>query len=276
MKENKLRTYSSKKPSGQIYHVSSQLTPKSYIRNRCVYDPRLYLEGMYEYIAEARKSKSRYDHSIRILMGQYSVQTEVEFISGHIISWPKYLSQKDKVKFAERLKLAYSRFRDEWRQHFELEFVNYDGEDIQEKLQAKAAAWYYVTYHRTEYKTDVTYNSTMARYMSFPWVVDDYISFIADENRDRPLKDYYLEAVPVDKINSAIKKDTMLLVSEDEDESDYDDEDSADESEEEEENVVIIEQQTAPPPHISYQTPPEEDVNDDVTVMSIKLSDLMK
>ncbi|CAO3637776.1 unnamed protein product [Mucor hiemalis] len=214
---------------------------------------------MYEYIAEARKSKSKYDHSLRILMGQYSVQTEIEFISGHIMSWPKYLSVKDRLKFLEKLKLAYSRFREEWRQHFELEFVDYDGEDIQEKIQAKAAAC---------------------------------------ENNDRPLKDYYLEAVPAEKIANAAKKDTLLFVSDDEDESDYEDEDSVDESEEE--DHIIIEHQV--PVQInnvnnnvandgstdnevqdgevihfqSYQTPPEEDEDDDVPVMSIKLSELMK
>lgn len=225
MKENPLRTYTSKKPQGQIYHISTQLKEMPFITNQCLYDPRLFLDDMYEYITEARNSKEKYNHGLRILMGQYSVRTEIEFISGYIVQWPKYLSTKDRHNFIERIKSAYIRFKREWRHHFELEFAGYQGPDLQEKMKAKTAAWYYVTYHRSEYKSDVTYNTTLSRYMSFPWVLDDYIVNIAYHNDTRPMKYYYSEAIPAEKIENATKKDNLLLVSDDDsdDESDEDD-----------------------------------------------------
>lgn len=210
MNENKLCSYVSKKPSGQIYHMSQQIICKQYVTNYCAYDPRLYTDTMFEYIADARKTKAKYDHSLRLLLGQYSVQSEIEFISGHIMNWPKYLSVKDKPGFVKRIRTAYIRFKKDWKKKFEV---------ADEDLEAKAAAWYYVTYHPSEYKSDVTYNSTMTRYMSFPWVVDNYISFIADSNSVRTHEERFLQPVPAEKINSAMKKNRDLFISKDEDDN---------------------------------------------------------
>ena len=264
MGENMLKTYASKKPIGQLYNVSAQLSPKHFITSRCIYDTRLYLDNMYEFIAEARKSKARYDHSLRILIGQYSVQSEIELISGHIMTWPKYLSLKDKPGFAKRMRKAYIRLKNEWIELFELEFINYQGEDIREKMRAKAAAWYYVTYHRSEFKSDVNYNSAMTRYMSFPWVVDDYLTYIAEMNTNRPAKDYYLQPVSAEKINSVAKNTNILFLSDDEDdEEETDSKDDTDEDGDTENETDI--NQGSPIPE-----------NDPIPVLSVKLSDLLK
>lgn len=255
MKENKLCSYVSKKPSGQIYRMSQNIVPKQYIRNYCAYEPFMYVENMYEYIADARKTKAKYDHSLRLLLGQYSVQSEIEFISGHIVNWPKYLSVKDKPEFVERIRLAYIRFKKDWRKKFEVP---------DENLEAKAAAWYYVTYHPSEYKSDVTYNSTMARYMSFPWVVDNYILFIANSNSTRAHEDRFLQPVPAEKINSAVKKSSELLfVSEDED-----DDESNSESEDDEEAEAYEDD-------LKSNHEDLDQLRGSAHVISVKLSDLI-
>ncbi|KAG2234308.1 hypothetical protein INT48_000758 [Thamnidium elegans] len=238
MEENKLCTYTSKKPSGQIYRISSQIVGKQYVANHCSYDPRLFTDDMYKYIADARKVKSKYDHSLRLVLGRYTVRTEIEFISGHILHWPKYLSLKDKPRFIERIRAAYIKFKEDWRQEFEAEFLNYHGQDLQTLIKAKVAAWYYVTYHPSEYKSDVTYNSTMERYMSFPWVLDDHIASIAIINSIRPRENRFLQAVSAEMINSAVKRTAeVLFESEDEDndsDDDIEDESSSDSEQEDE------------------------------------------
>ncbi|GAA5799057.1 hypothetical protein HPULCUR_004466 [Helicostylum pulchrum] len=286
MEENKLCTYTSKKPSGQIYRISSQIVGKQYVANYCSYDPRLFTDDMYKYIADARKVKAKYDHSLRLVLGRYTVRTEIEFISGHILHWPKYLSMKDKPRFIERIRAAYVKFKNDWRQEFEAEFLNYCGQDLQSLIEAKAAAWYYVTYHPSEYKSDVTYNSTMERYMSFPWVLDDYIVSIAIINSTRPREERFFQAVSAEMIKNAVKETAEFLFdSEDEDnDSDDDSEDeSSSESEQEGQLADVLEDNTEnytiEQEHIQdqgsgdrYNTGTQEE---EELVISVKLSDLI-
>lgn len=286
MEENKLCTYTSKKPSGQIYRISSQILGKPYVANYCSYDPRLYTDDMYKYIADARNVKARYDHSLRLVLGRYTVRTEIEFISGHVLHWPKYLSVKDKPRFIERIRVAYIKFKGDWRQEFEAEFLNYCGQDLQTLTEAKAAAWYYVTYHPSEYKSDVMYNSTMERYMSFPWVLDDYIASIAIINSTRPREDRFFQAVSAEMINNAAKRTAEFLFdseNEDNDSDDESEEESTSESEQEDELAGGLEdnaenhsieqehiQDQAHGDHYNAGTQEEEPL-----VLTVKLSDLI-
>jgi hypothetical protein len=97
-------------------------------------------------------------------------------------------------------------------------------------VEAKAAAWYYVTYHPAENKEYQKNTEVLSRCLSFPWVIDDYIVYIASKNSDRPNIAAYKEPVPESLIISHASKDTTYIIeesdSEDEDEDEDDNEDS--------------------------------------------------
>ena len=61
--------------------------------------------------------------------------------------------------------------------------------DIKSKLEAKAYAWYYVTFHPSE-RADEPGGESM---ISFPWTVDDHLCDIAIRNsgRVKTLEDVY-------------------------------------------------------------------------------------
>lgn len=235
MKQRPLKTYTSKKPLGLIYRSTKSMCDRALSNIHCIYDSRLYVEDMYKYIIEARKTKAKYDHSLRILLGRYSVETEVEFVSGHIIHWPKYLNEQYRPVFIEQIKNAYICFREYWKQafHSQLSSTTNNNNKRNTEIEAKAAAWYYVTYHPSEYKNDVIYNKTLQRYMSFPWVVEEYIIYIAHKNDAREHLPKYMQPISPEKIENYAKLhsglETKIVFAE----SDEDDEEEEEEEEEE-------------------------------------------
>lgn len=292
MEQNYLRTYTSHKPVGFVYRTTKNTYEKPLLINHCLYDPRLYVEDMYKYILDARETKAKYDHSLRILLGQYAIKTEVEFISGHIIDWPKYLHKQHRPEFCERVKAAFSRFRRQWKEEFGSTLIQDDS--IEAQIEAKAAAWYYVTYHPSEYKTDVIYNSTLLRYMSFPWVVDEHISYIASKNTKRQPSNEFTQPIPEEKIENYAKmmKNKIIFSNSDSDSDEFED---SEDSEEENEvhNEDSLEQQQIPDnlhqvPDTSLlpsdfrtenheqQNYPLDNDEDEVPIVNVKLSDLLK
>jgi hypothetical protein len=275
MGRSHLRTYTSHKPVGLIYRATKNTNEKPLLMNHCLYDPRLYVEDMYKYIVDARKTKAKYDHSLRILLGQYAVKTEVEFVSGHIVHWPKYLGKQHRSEFCERVKAAFSRFRRYWKKEFDSTLIR--DNTIHAQVEAKAAAWYYVTYHPSEYNTDVLYNSTLSRYMSFPWVVDNHITCIANKNANRPPLDEFIQPIPQEKIENyarLMSNKTIFSHSED-DHEDY--------KKSEEGNGVgnsfeqrPINLQLVSDHNLSHNDDfHTENGEDEVPVVNIKLSDLL-
>lgn len=283
MEQNDLRSYTSHKPVGLIYRTTKNTFEKPLLKNHCLYDPRLYVEDMYKYIVDARKTKAKYDHSLRILLGQYAVKSEVEFISGYIIHWPKYLDKNHRSEYCQRIKAAFSRFRRYWKEEFDSNLLQYGSREAQ--IEAKAAAWYYVTYHPSEYKTDLIYNSTLSRYMSFPWVVDKFISYIANKNATRQPSDEFMKHIPEEKIqNYARIMHNQIIFSDSED--DFEDSDDSDDSEDrEEENEIFnentLEEEQVPDNNLSFNEDHQQRRNpidrdeDDVPVLNVKLSDLL-
>jgi hypothetical protein len=263
---------------------------------------------MYQYILEARKTKAKYDYSLRLLLGRYSIKSEIELVSGNIVDWPKYINPDQKDEFIKRAQDAFSQFRSYWRQAFYSELgidtaVSYvkNDHDTMKSIQEKAAAWYYVTYHPSEFKNDVIYNSTLKRYLSFPWTVDEYIANIAIENNERIPSETYIQAIPSGKIEehaARLHKKNLILYDdesdeESDDESGVDDDDDDDDdvdafSEEEEvhlkveqqvdhehENSVqeeIFEQESKEPEAIDSD---DDDDDDEVPVLNVRLSDLL-
>ncbi|KAG1148448.1 hypothetical protein G6F37_003314 [Rhizopus arrhizus] len=232
MEQDSPMSYQSKKPLGYIHRLVKTIEKRHYVSNRCEYDTRLYVEGMHKFILDARKTKIRYDNSLRLLMGEYGICSEIEFISGCIVHFPKYTSESDKKELTQKIRRAYIQFKNEWKKYFEFEFYKEDVKHLSEDelnyyVEAKAAAWYYVTYHPAENKEYQKNTEVLSRCLSFPWVIDDYIVYIASKNSDRPNIAAYKEPVPESLIISHASKDTAYIIeesdSEDEDEDDNED-----------------------------------------------------
>lgn len=293
MRQRPLKTYTSPTPLGSIYRTTKSMYERPLSNTHCYYDTRLYVQDMYKYIIEARKMKAKYDHSLRILLGQYSVKTEVEFISGHIIAWPKYLNEQYRPQFLERIKAAYIRFRKHWKQVFDAQWSNEelqsrsDTEDQSAEIEAKAAAWYYVTYHASEFKSDMIYNKTMQRYMSFPWAVESYLIYIAHKNDSRQDLTEYSQPISAEKM----EKHAMLhrgpqaeiIFAESDDESDEDESRSEDEeSDAEDEDPTSSSHQHANSSGLDLPRHPQElehhqhdEQADEVPAVTFKLADLL-
>ncbi|ORE12077.1 RdRP-domain-containing protein [Rhizopus microsporus var. microsporus] len=170
MKEDPFKTYPSIKPLGFIHRTLQSVDSRPYLLNRCDYDPRLYLDGMHQYILEARTTRVKYDSDLRLLMGQYGIRSEIEFVSGYIDHWPKYMSHNDRKNITRKAKEAYTRLKKAWRHSFELEFYQHDGlskDKLDEKMELKAAAWYYVAYHPAENASSSKEIGLYNRFFSF-------------------------------------------------------------------------------------------------------------
>ncbi|OBZ89720.1 RNA-dependent RNA polymerase 1 [Choanephora cucurbitarum] len=233
MEGSGFRTYKSQKIVGMLHREIKQYQEKPLLSNHCYYDRRMYVPTMYKYILDARKLKAKYDHSLRLLLAQYSVKTEVEFVSGHILSWPKYLGINQRQEFLERICNAYSKFKAYWKHVFNSPFLSaaHSGDtsfDLNDEIEARAAAWYYVTYHPSEFKSERVYKATVLRFVSFPWVVDEYISRIAIKNNSRSPMPEQIQPVPQELIfnPSILLQDNVIYSESEDDDDDEDDEDS--------------------------------------------------
>lgn len=301
MRQRPLKTYTSSTPLGSIYRTTKSMYERPLSNTHCYYDTRLYVQDMYKYIIEARKMKAKYDHSLRILLGQYSVKTEIEFISGHIITWPKYLNEQYRPQFLERIKAAYIRFRKHWKQVFDAQWSNdttaagqetpsrSNTEDQSAEIEAKAAAWYYVTYHPSEFKSDMIYNKTLQRYMSFPWVVESYLIYIAHKNDSRQELPEYSQPISAEKIeNHAMlhrgPQAEIIFAESDEDETSSEGEESDTEEEEEEDptssshqhaNSYGLDLPRHPQELDRHQQHDEQQVDEEIPVVTFKLADLL-
>ncbi|OAD09244.1 RNA-dependent RNA polymerase RdRP [Mucor lusitanicus CBS 277.49] len=283
MRQRPLKTYTSSTPVGSIYRTTKSMYERPLSNTHCYYDTRLYVQDMYKYILEARKMKAKYDHSLRILLGQYSVKTEIEFISGHITGWPKYLNEQYRPQFLERIKAAYIRFRKYWKHVFDSQWANdtngqpsSNAEDRSAEIEAKAAAWYYVTYHPSEFKSDTVYNKTLQRYMSFPWVVESYLIYIAHKNDSRPNLAEYSQPIPAEKIEHHARlhrgPQAEIIFAESDDESDEEESDTDDEDPPR--NHQYTNSYGLDLPRHPQEMDHREDV-DEVPVVTVKLADLL-
>ncbi|KAI8364451.1 RNA dependent RNA polymerase-domain-containing protein [Blakeslea trispora] len=230
MEKSFFRTYKSEKIVGMLHREFRQYQEKPLLNNHCYYDRRMYMPNMYKYILDARKLKAKYDHSLRLLLAQYSVRTEIEFISGHILSWPKYLAVDQRQEFLKRICNAYGQFKAYWKHEFDAPFIlaTQNGDaifELNEEIEARAAAWYYVTYHPSEYSKEVIYKATVSRFVSFPWIVDEHISRIATKNNNKEHTPEQTQPVPQELIlkTSFLLRDNVIY-SESEDDDDEEEE----------------------------------------------------
>ncbi|CAO3674218.1 unnamed protein product [Rhizopus stolonifer] len=232
MSQDRTRSYLSKKPLGYMHRTSQSIDKRPYVSNKCEYDPRMYVDGMHRYILEARRTRDKYDNGLRLLMGEYGVRSEIEFISGLIVNWSKYISKNSKREVSKNIREAYRQFKLKWRRLFEAEFYEEElqhlsEEELNERVEAKAAAWYYVTYHPNESRSSNKTIEMYSRYISFPWIVDDYVVHIAKKNSDRPPLAIYRQPLPESLIDSQAHNIATYIVEESDSEEENDSEDES-------------------------------------------------
>jgi len=192
-------TYRSEKILGILYRSidlqSDDFNPRPDINE---FDQRLFVDGYQLLVEDARATKRAYDEDVRGLMNQYGVKTEYEVVSGFVINAIENAEQKKPRDTRKAVGEAMVGIRRKYRKKFENDiFAEYSIKsaaeaksqvDIKSKLEAKAYAWYYVTYHPSERGDDPADNM-----VSFPWTVDDHLCDIAIRNsgRVKALEDVY-------------------------------------------------------------------------------------
>ncbi|GJM86772.1 hypothetical protein PR202_ga02662 [Eleusine coracana subsp. coracana] len=169
-------TYESKGVIGKLYREIKKHTPhiKYFTKDvaRRSYDTDLIVSGFEDYITEAMDLKEEYDFKLGNLMDHYGIKSEAEIISGCILKMAKNFT---KSSDADAIRMAVRSLRKEARSWFN---KGTDGEDA---LDAKASAWYHVTYHPEYWGC---YNEGLERphLISFPWCVYDRLISIKQQS----------------------------------------------------------------------------------------------
>jgi RNA-dependent RNA polymerase len=132
------------------------------------YDSDLIIDGYEDYITEATEFKQEYDFKLGNLMDHYGIKSEAEIISGCILKMAKNFT---KSSDADAIRMAVRSLRKEARSWFNEMSTGEDGIG-QDAIEAKASAWYHVTYH-PQYWGSYNEGYDRPHLISFPWCVYD-------------------------------------------------------------------------------------------------------
>ncbi|EAY87440.1 hypothetical protein OsI_08849 [Oryza sativa Indica Group] len=163
-------TYESKGVIGKLYREIKKHTPhiKHFTREvaRRSYDTDMIVDGYEDYITEAMALKDEYDFKLGNLMDHYGIKSEAEIISGCILKMAKNFTKKSD---ADAIRLAVRSLRKEARSRFSEMSLDDNGHG-HDASEAKASAWYHVTYHPEFWGC---YNEGYERphFISFPWCI---------------------------------------------------------------------------------------------------------
>ncbi|XP_006647856.1 probable RNA-dependent RNA polymerase 1 [Oryza brachyantha] len=161
-------TYESKGVIGKLYREIKKHTP--HIKHftidvaRRSYDTDLIVDGYEDYITEAMALKEEYDFKLCNLMDHYGIKSEAEIISGCILKMAKNFTKNSD---ADAVRLAVRSLRKEARSWFSEMSSDDNGYDY-DASEAKASAWYHVTYH-PEYWGCYNEGYERPHLISFPW-----------------------------------------------------------------------------------------------------------
>ncbi|KAK8463078.1 hypothetical protein SEVIR_1G318100v4 [Setaria viridis] len=165
-------TYESSGVIGRLYREIKKHTPhiKHFTRDvaRQSYDTDLIVDGYEDYISEAIEFKEEYDFKLGNLMDHYGIKSEAEIISGCILKMAKNFT---KSSDADAIRMAVRSLRKEARSWFNEMSTGEDGIG-QDAIEAKASAWYHVTYH-PQYWGSYNEGYDRPHLISFPWCVYD-------------------------------------------------------------------------------------------------------
>ncbi|KAG1444155.1 hypothetical protein G6F46_011323 [Rhizopus delemar] len=179
MQKKDRTSYSSKKILGQIFRLIDAQNYKNYvsclIEEGSAYDSQFYIRGMVSYINKARELRDHYDVKLAALINHHGVKTETELLTGYVVKWEKKGKGKTVYKQDDNMLKSVRQLKNEWVDEFEREFIGKHKQiDLSKRneIYAKAAAWYYVTYHPDERK------KYGLEYFSFPWTIYKYLCHI--------------------------------------------------------------------------------------------------
>ncbi|CAG8567884.1 9056_t:CDS:2 [Gigaspora margarita] len=188
-------SYQSQKVLGKLYRSIevSEFIPYTDI----VFDDRLLVPGYEAYLEDARACKRDYDSEVRGLMNQYGVLLEYEVASGFIVNTVLKVEKKKPRDVQKSISDMIAVIRRLYKKRFEKEFyiegpegTNIIPPEARSFMEAKASAWYYVTYHRDEIGDDPS-----DQMISFPWVNHEILCEIAmkssGKKRERAFNDVY-------------------------------------------------------------------------------------
>ncbi|RUS27038.1 RNA dependent RNA polymerase-domain-containing protein [Jimgerdemannia flammicorona] len=230
-------SYESEKVLGVIYRSIQASDYESYestLSYDLRFDCRIIVPGFEQFVPEARTLKFEYDHALRSLRNQYGIATEFELVSGYIMN---YLQSGHKREFERREQVMDSSaaLRAQFVDKFEEEFAGKT--DVTYARKAKAAAWYYVTYHPWEIQHAATDGPIM---FSFPWLMSGLLCEIATgDTRKRDERTADMTEFTIDALRRMVEEyhrersegsegsDYVVLEDEIYDEMDEDDDDFA-------------------------------------------------
>jgi RNA-dependent RNA polymerase len=173
-KPDYINTYESQSVIGKLFRkvkdivsCTSPINPFTREVAKQYYDLDMKVDGFEEYISDAFDYKSKYDSKLGNLMGYYGIETEAEILNGNIL---KSSSCFNKRRDTEAINYAVKSLRKEARTWFNKGLIDSDSDS--DAVDAKASAWYHVTYH---YSYWGRYNKGMdgAHFLSFPWCIGD-------------------------------------------------------------------------------------------------------
>ncbi|KAJ7546051.1 hypothetical protein O6H91_08G022400 [Diphasiastrum complanatum] len=183
-------TYTSEKILGLLYRSAKEFKVKDTDKwenfepvdtHDIFYDLDLEVSGFEKFCDEAWELKCSYEERLQALMGQFNVQVEGEVVTGSISGIPGHNSRR-LGDLRDRIKDGYLGLRDEFRFLFEngLTETQVDEEGQIKKLrEAKAFAWYHVTYHQDwvhkaidALESDIPFKGYL---LSFPWLVAEVL-----------------------------------------------------------------------------------------------------
>ncbi|CAG8617752.1 hypothetical protein GLOIN_2v1578121 [Rhizophagus irregularis DAOM 181602=DAOM 197198] len=189
-------TYQSEKVLGRLYR--SIEVDEFVLCDNFEFDNRLYVEGYQAYLEDARILKSAYDADIRGLMNQFGIATEFEVTSGYIVNTITNVDRKKPHNITKSIMDAVIPIKRHYRKLFEGEFYG-EGTRVvspgaRNRMEAKACAWYYVTYHPSELGDDPSENM-----ISFPWIIYEFLCEIAirNNNKANTIRDYHKQSGPI-------------------------------------------------------------------------------
>ncbi|XP_051188557.1 probable RNA-dependent RNA polymerase 1 [Lolium perenne] len=173
MEKHDKETYVSNGVIGKLYREIKWQNPRVDHFTKDVakrsYDTDLIVDGYQYHIEEAEQFKEDYDVKLGNLMDHYGIKTEAEIISGCVLMMAKNFSRRSDN---EAVAGAVRSLRREARSWFgETEDEDEDWRSVQE---AKASAWYHVTYHQ-EYWGRYNQECERPHLISFPWCVCDML-----------------------------------------------------------------------------------------------------
>ncbi|KAJ1973672.1 hypothetical protein H4R35_003995 [Dimargaris xerosporica] len=171
----------------------------------------MLVAGFEPYVVAARQYRDQYHHTVKALVTEYGITDEAELVSG-IPLGIKTLSAQD---FRHGRKSLNQGIRNLWRQYQAVFFQEFGVKDPvvvsdlkpdvrTEAMLAKAAAWYYVTYHPSERYGSENYPlpshlaqqladakvplgpveaDPLHHWLSFPWCVHDLLCILVQRRQ---------------------------------------------------------------------------------------------